>query len=135
MPVIRQAESRRTETPNAVMTTLASPTQGGSGHAVWRVDMCAGQRGPAHTVDTEQVWTLLDGALTAEIGDETLEAGSGDTLVLPPDLPRRITAHAETGVTAIVVAPAGMRARAPHVTVDPGCAASDGDTLIPAWVV
>jgi quercetin dioxygenase-like cupin family protein len=97
--------------------------------------MRAGQQGPQHTVDTEQVWTLLDGALTAEIGDETLEAGRGDTLVLPPDLQRRITAHAETGVTAIVVAPAGMRARAPRVAVGPGCATPDGDALIPAWVI
>ena len=42
MPVIRHADSRRTETPTAVMTTLASPSQGGAGQAVWRVDMRPG---------------------------------------------------------------------------------------------
>src|SRR5215469_9563384 len=67
MPVIRHADSRRTETPNALMTTLASPTQGGAGHSVWRVDMRPSQAGPLHAIDTEQVWTVLDGGATIEL--------------------------------------------------------------------
>ena len=60
MPVIRHADSRRTTTPNGVMTTHASPTQGGSTLAVWRVEMVAGAAGPQHSFDTEQVWTAQD---------------------------------------------------------------------------
>ena len=38
MSVVLAGESRKVETPNGVMTTLASPTQGRAGQAVWRVD-------------------------------------------------------------------------------------------------
>ncbi|HEY9524032.1 MAG TPA: cupin domain-containing protein [Thermopolyspora sp.] len=134
MPVIRRAESRRTETPAAVMTTLASPTQGGAAHALWRVDMRAGRQGPMHSIDTEQVWTVLEGGATAEIGDQTVTIDRGDTLVIPADVPRRVTAHPVHGLAAIVVAPVGMRAYAPGVDVDPHCATPDGGKLIPAWV-
>ena len=62
MTLIRNAESRRTETPNGVMTTAATPTQGGTeGIAVWRVKGTPGRTGPLHAFDTEQVWTFLDG--------------------------------------------------------------------------
>ena len=73
MPVIRHADSRRTETPNAVMTTLASPSQGGAGQAVWRVDMRPGQAGPRHVIDTEQVWTVLAGCAAPQ-GDKLIPA-------------------------------------------------------------
>jgi quercetin dioxygenase-like cupin family protein len=136
MPVIRHADSRRTETPNAVMTTLASPSQGGAGQAVWRVDMRPGQEGPLHAIDTEQVWTVLDGGATVELGGQVLTVGPGDTLVLPPDVPRRITADPAAGLAAIAAAPAGTRAYVLDDTrVAPGCAAPDGDKLVPAWVV
>jgi len=48
---IRTADQRVVTTPNASMTTLASPTQGPSDDlAMWRVEMHAGQRGPMHIV-------------------------------------------------------------------------------------
>lgn len=136
MPVIRRAESRRTETLNAVMTTLASPTQGGAGQAVWRVDMRAGQAGPLHAIDTEQVWTVLDGAAAVELDGETLRIEPGDTLVIPAGAPRLVRADQAAGVAAIVVAPAGMRAYPLDGTiVAPAYAVPDGDKVIPAWVV
>ncbi|MEV4218481.1 cupin domain-containing protein [Nonomuraea sp. NPDC049725] len=135
MPVVRSAESRRTETPNAVMTTLASPAQGGSSQVVWRVDMTGGQAGPVHAIDAEQVWTVLDGGATVEVDGDTLTAGPGDTVVIPADVPRRITAAAPGGLAAIVVAPAGMRAYGTTAPVDPHCALPDAGKLVPAWVV
>jgi len=135
MPVIRRAETRRTETPNAVMTTLASPIQGGAGQAVWRVDMRPGQAGPLHAIDTEQVWTVLDGGATVELDGQALTLGPGDTLILPADAPRRVSADPEAGLAAIAVAPAGTRAYTLDGTrVAPGCAVPDGDKLVPAWV-
>jgi quercetin dioxygenase-like cupin family protein len=136
MPVIRHAESRRTETPNAVMTTLASPTQGGAGLAIWRVDMRAGQQGPPHAVDTEQVWTVLAGSATVELDGERVTIEPGDTLVIPAAAPRRVAVDSVAGFAAIVVAPAGMRASVLDGTVvAPGCAVAAGDELVPVWVV
>ncbi len=51
MTVIRRGQGRRTETPNAVMTTLASPTLGGAEHSLRRVDMAPGASGaPGDTI-------------------------------------------------------------------------------------
>jgi quercetin dioxygenase-like cupin family protein len=93
MPIVTAAEKRRTETPNATMITLASPTLGGTaGLSLWRVSMRAGSRGPLHVVDSEQVWTVLAGAVTITLGDEEHELRSGDTIVLPASVARRIEA-------------------------------------------
>ena len=136
MHVIRHADNRRTQTPNAVMTTLASPTQGGARHSVWRVDMRPGQAGPLHAIDTEQVWTVLDGGATVELDGQVHAVEPGDTLVMPADAPRRVSADPEAGFSAIVVAPAGTRAYPLDSTrVSPTCAVPDGDKLVPAWVV
>ncbi|WP_051133001.1 hypothetical protein [Nocardia paucivorans] len=67
MPIIRQSETRRTETPDAVMTTLASPTLGGSSQLLWRVEMTADNRGPMHSCDTEQIWTILTGRASFDL--------------------------------------------------------------------
>lgn len=136
MTVIRRAESRRTETPNAVMTTLASPTQGGAAQCVWRVDMRPGQAGPGHAIDTEQVWTVLDGAAQVELDGQTHAVGAGDTLIIPADMPRRVSVTSPAGFAAVVVAPAGMRAYAADVTTGASTGAvTDSDKITPAWVM
>ncbi|MEU4826919.1 cupin domain-containing protein [Actinomadura citrea] len=136
MTLIRNAESRRTETPAAVMTTAASPTQGGTeGIAVWRVEMAPGKTGPLHAFDTEQVWTFLDGGATVDLDGRKLEAGAGDTVVLPADAPRQITTG-DTGFTAVVAAHAGCLAYDPDALVDETrCAiAPQGDErIVPPW--
>lgn len=114
MPVVPHADHRRTTTPNATMTTHASPTQGGTGAlAVWTVVMGPGAAGPDHTVDVEQVWTVLAGAASVDLDGERLTVGPGDALVLPPHAPRRVHADPAAGLTALVAAPAGARAAQP----------------------
>jgi hypothetical protein len=54
--VVKRADARITSTPNATMTTLASPTLGATdGRSLWVVDMTAGATGPMHIFDTEQI--------------------------------------------------------------------------------
>lgn len=108
MTLVRDADGRRTETPNGTMTTFATPAQGGTtGLAVWRVDMLPGKTGPRHAFDTEQVWTILAGSVDVDLDGRAQCASPGDTLVLPADVPRQMTAGAETGCTAVVAAHAG----------------------------
>jgi len=97
----RAGTTRRTETQNAVMTTLASPTQGdASVLSMWQVDMRQGQRDPAHTVDSEQIWHVTSGELAIAIEQETMRLAAGDTLVVPEALPRQVVAL--TDATALV---------------------------------
>lgn len=122
MPVVRLADARVTVTPNATMTTCASPTQGGAHLAVWRVAMEPGSAGPRHTFDVEQVWTVTGGGAEIETDGEQVTLDPGDTVVLPAGSARRIVAT-DSGFTALVVAAAGARAATPG-----------GEPVLPAWI-
>ncbi|MQY06230.1 cupin domain-containing protein [Actinomadura macrotermitis] len=135
MPVIRDTDRRRTETPNGVMTTVASPTQGGTAAlAVWHVDMHPGATGPRHLFDAEQVWTFLTGAASVELGGETLTAGPGDTLLLPADVERQITAGPD-GFTAVAACPAGALVYNPPGVAGEPCdiAPKHDERIIAPW--
>jgi quercetin dioxygenase-like cupin family protein len=91
---VRAAESRRTETPNATMTTLASPSLGASaGLSMWQVEMTAAAQGPAHVFDSEQLWTVLEGEVSVTVDGESSELAAGDTVVFPAGAERQITAQ------------------------------------------
>src|SRR5271155_2422602 len=83
----------------ATITTLASPSLNGTtGLSVWTVEMQANQRGPAHTFDSEQIWTVLDGELTVALDDETIDVHGGDTIVFPARAIRKVTAAATSRI-------------------------------------
>jgi quercetin dioxygenase-like cupin family protein len=99
--VTRAPDRRETTTPNAVMTTLASPTQGASrALSLWQVEMSAGASGPPHVFTSEQLWNLVDGQARVEIDGTVITLAPGDTAVLPAGATRRI--HALTDVHAVV---------------------------------
>ncbi|GGL28787.1 cupin domain-containing protein [Planomonospora parontospora] len=136
MSVIRAAEARRSTTPNAVMTTFASPTLGGAGQALWRVDMAPGREGPLHAFETEQIWTLLEGGATVDLAGEKIDLVAGDTVVMPADLPRQVFADARDGFVAIVAALPGGRAYNPGgVSPEDACelAPRDAERITPPW--
>lgn len=109
---VRAAEGRRTETPNATMTTLASPTLGPTaGLSLWRVEMERGASGPLHVFDREQLWTVLDGELTIAVDGVPTDLAPGDTVVIPPGVERQVTARA--AATLIVCGPGDAVASVP----------------------
>ncbi|MEV5574109.1 cupin domain-containing protein [Spirillospora sp. NPDC052269] len=133
MAVIRDAESRRTETPNGVMTSLATPTQGGTSKlAVWKVDAVPGVTGPLHVFDNESVWTCLSGAATFTVGDDRVDVASGDTLVLPGGVARQMVVSAD-GYQAVVAAPAGSLVHVPESLEDCDLAPKVGEQIVPLW--
>ncbi|HET9104357.1 MAG TPA: cupin domain-containing protein [Solirubrobacteraceae bacterium] len=96
LQTVPSARTRRTETPNATMTTLASPSLGDTeGLSLWVVEMSAGARGPRHVVDSEQLWTLVSGELIIDGEGETAALRPGDTAVLPAGAERQISAPAQ----------------------------------------
>jgi quercetin dioxygenase-like cupin family protein len=124
MSLVTASERRRTETPNAVMTTLASPTQGGAGLSLWLVEMDPGQTGPEHRFDREQVWTVLAGTADVTVDGETVRAGAGDVVVLPARALRRIRPAGDEGLRAVVAGDPAARA-----------AMADGtDRGTPPWI-
>ncbi|MEV4113995.1 cupin domain-containing protein [Nonomuraea sp. NPDC049695] len=137
MSVVLSGDSRKTETPNGVMTTLASPTQGGAGQAMWRVDARPGMVGPVHAFDAELVWTWLDGSAVVELGGERVEVGAGDTMVLPANVSRQMFADPVRGFVSIVVAPPGAEAYNPDGVSDPDAcdlAPKGTERTVPPWI-
>ena len=110
--LVRAGERRRCETPNATMTTLASPTLGATAAlSMWQVEMAAGAQGPRHVVDSEQVWTVLEGQLAAAVAGEESELRAGDTVVLPAGAQRQLSAP--TDVRVLVCGHGDATARVP----------------------
>lgn len=104
--IVPSAAARRTETPNGVMTTLASPTLGATRElALWRVRMETGSTGPEHAFDSEQVWTIVAGAARVTVDGEEAALAAGDTIVVPAGATRRISA--EGALEALVAGLAG----------------------------
>ncbi|SNT58749.1 Cupin domain protein [Asanoa hainanensis] len=118
MTVIRYDETRRHETPAGVTTTLCSPTLGGASRPVWRVEMSGGSAGPVHTIDTEQIWTVLSGGASVRLDGTDVRLDAGDTLILVADAERQVTASAG-GLTAIVTSAAGSMATAGGNRIQP----------------
>jgi quercetin dioxygenase-like cupin family protein len=98
---MRSAEARRTETPNATMTTLASPSAGGSiSLSLWQVEMRAEQRGPVHVFDREQLWTVRAGTVSIIVDGTDHVLGAGDALVIPAGSVRQVRAIADAELLA-----------------------------------
>ena len=95
--VILREAARETVTPTGTMTTLASPTVGGTdGRSLWRVEMRAGACGPLHECDAELIWAVLEGDVQIEIGTEPLRLRAGDTAVIPAGALRQIRCIADS---------------------------------------
>jgi quercetin dioxygenase-like cupin family protein len=121
---VRSDQARRTETPNAVMTTLASPSQGPSqGLSLWQVDMRAGQQGPEHVFDSEQVWHVLDGTADFAVDGQAMTLRPGDSLVLPAGATRQVSAR--TALRMLVCGHGNAVASVPGEPAPRG---------IPAWI-
>ena len=108
--LVKRADARTPTTPNATMTTLASPTLGAtSGRSLWIVDMTAGATGPMHVFDSEQIWTVIDGTAAIEIEGVAYPLDAGDTLVIPAGAERQV--HATTACRMLVTGDAAATAR------------------------
>lgn len=124
MALVRHAETRRSETPSAVMTTYASPTLGGSRSSLWRAEVGPEVKGPVHVIDAEQVWLFLSGDATVELDGETFTAAAGDTVVLPANAVRQLVAG-PAGYAAVVTAPGDAQAWA---------VGSEAARITPPWI-
>ena len=67
------------------------------------VELDADAAVPEHSHENEQLGIVLSGSLTFRIGDETRTLGSGDTYVIPANLPHEVTATGADGAVVIDV--------------------------------
>lgn len=121
--LVRAEAARLSVTPNATMTTLSSPSLSGSAQSLWRTTMEPGQRGPLHSFDVEQIWTVLSGTPRIVVEGQEYSLSAGDTLRISADAKRQVFADADAAT--FVVCADGTA----HATP------ADGESVAPGWIV
>jgi quercetin dioxygenase-like cupin family protein len=122
MPVITPEQAPTFEAPGATITGLASPSRGCSDTAAWRVRFEPGHASPRHSLDREEVFVVLSGALTADYGDRSETAPAGGALIVPAGAPFALVAR-DAPAEAVCMLPVG------------GSALLDGERIVPPWAV
>ena len=109
MPVITTADAPVFDTGGALITGLASPSRGSREVSAWRVAFVAGHAPPTHSLTREEVFVVLDGALTARFAghDETVLAGGA--LVVPAGVEFSLIAQ-DGPAEAVCILPVGGQA-------------------------
>jgi quercetin dioxygenase-like cupin family protein len=91
----------------AVLKVTGDTTHGGL--TVVEVRMGANRMAPLHVHHREEeTFLVTEGSVTFQIGDQTIEAGPGDLVVGPRDVPHRFTAGAEGATILFLLTPAGL---------------------------
>jgi len=79
------------------------------GLTVVELTMGAGRMTPPHVHHREEETFLITrGRLTFQIGEQTIEAGPGDLVVGPRDVPHRFTAGPDGATVLFLLTPAGL---------------------------
>jgi quercetin dioxygenase-like cupin family protein len=122
MPVIAAADAPMFDAPGATILGLASPSRGSIETAAWRLRLEPDQPSPRHALSREEIFVVLEGALTARYSDRDETASAGGALIVPPgeQFTLLATGHA---AEAVCVMPAG------------GEAITDDGAFVPPWAV
>lgn len=122
MPVITREQAPTFDLPGATITGLASPSRGATDVAAWRVRFEGGHASPPHSLDREEVFVVLTGAVTARYGDRSETAHAGGALVVPSGTEFSLVAQ-DGPAEAVCMLPIG------------GTALLDGQRIVPPWAV
>lgn len=122
MPVITAEQAPTFNVPGATITGLASPARGASDVAAWRVRLDSGHPSPPHSLDREEVFVVLSGAVTARYADHSETADAGGALVVPSGVEFSLVAE-DGPAEAVCMLPVG------------GTALLDGQRIVPPWAV
>jgi quercetin dioxygenase-like cupin family protein len=109
MPVVTAADAPVFDAGGATITGLASPSRGSVETAAWRVRLEPEQPSPPHSVSREEIFVVLEGALTARYSDREETAEAGGALIIRRGEQFTLLAHGQA-VEAVCMMPAGGQA-------------------------
>jgi len=108
--VLRRSEVLFIDTPGHNQAgALATPSRGATAVSIIVQRQIPGGVSPLHSHDREEVTLLAAGRVAMTVGDERVEIGPGDAVVVPPRTLHRMVNAGETAAEWLIVAPAGVR--------------------------
>ncbi|MEZ0111738.1 quercetin dioxygenase-like cupin family protein [Catenulispora sp. EB89] len=111
MPLSTLAEAPRFDLDGFTFRPLAVPSRGSTELAIWALDLEPGARSQPHTMDREEVFVVVSGAVSATVGEREVQAGPGDAVIVPPHTTLRLgNASTESPAVLTAVTSAGMNA-------------------------
>jgi quercetin dioxygenase-like cupin family protein len=122
MPVIRSSEAVTHEIHGARFVSHATPLTGSKELCAWRGEIPAGTKAPAHTVNREEIFHLLDGELLITLDDETHRITAGDTLIINPGATLSVENPTDGTAISWVTTSIGLQATL-----------ADGTVITPPW--
>ncbi|MEZ5408614.1 MAG: cupin domain-containing protein [Acidimicrobiales bacterium] len=123
MPIIPAPSSPTHDLGDTRFTALASPSRGSSETSVWIVEIDPGTPATPHRLTREEVFVVLDGAAAVRVGGVNGAAGTGDAVVVPPDVDFEIAAAGDAPLRMVCCLPVGGQARVGDATFTPPWAA------------
>lgn len=122
MPVVRSSEAVTHEIHGARFVSYATPLTGSKELCAWRGEIPAGTKAPAHTVNREEIFHLLDGELLITLDDETHCITAGDTLIINPGATLSVENPTDRTAVSWVTTSIGLEAKL-----------ADGTVITPPW--
>ncbi|MEU5889254.1 cupin domain-containing protein [Streptomyces sp. NPDC047461] len=122
MPVIRSSEAVTHEIHGARFVSYATPLTGSKELCAWRGEIPAGTKAPAHTVNREEIFHLLDGELLITLDDDTHRITAGDTLIINPGATLSVENPTDRTAISWVTTSIGLQATL-----------TDGTVITPPW--
>jgi len=122
MPVIPMPAAATHELPGTRFTSLATPSRGSVETAVWQVEIEPGTEPSPHSLTREEVFVVLDGTASVEIGGDVATASAGDAIAVPPDTTFVLANAGGSTLRLLCCLPVGGQARM-----------GDQDPFTPPW--
>lgn len=111
MAVVRAAEAPTFTLPRVRFVGLTAPSRGASEICTWHLYVEPHTpSAEAHWLDHEEVFILLEGALTFVIDDEQVGLAAGDALAVPAQARIHLSNAGDAPAHALVCIPAGFQA-------------------------
>ena len=107
--ILRAAQAPRFEIPGVTFVGMASPSRGSEQMCTWKIVVAPGHESDApHTLDRDEVFMVLSGAVRLADGGEQL--GPGDAMVVPAGEQIQVSNPGAEPAEVIVAIPAGFSA-------------------------
>ncbi|MGI5199251.1 cupin domain-containing protein [Streptomyces sp. CA-288835] len=122
MPIVRSSEAVTHEIHGVRFISYATPRTGSKELCAWRGEIPAGTQAPAHTVNREEIFHLLEGELLITLDDRTERIAPGDTVIINPGTTLRVENPTDRTAVSWVTTSIGLEAEL-----------ADGSRITPPW--